>query len=206
MPCIYTARLQCGRIRNLLLSDQCTCFQLWIFQRNEFHRALQWHNDSCDRIMGCLAHRRCTISRLFTILTDTWPPKFISSGIQAEVLVVKRFLLALPAIRLSSLCVVLRGLPDRGPSSTIPFACKRFIRPSVTEWCIPICPVTFLLLKLACDRPTACHLFAKVNFYLTILDTKNSTTSTCKHTAYSSITPIICKPVLIKHDWLVYGV
>jgi hypothetical protein len=36
------------------------------------------------------------------------------------------------AIGLSSLGVVLRDIPERGRSSTIPVACKRYIRRSIT--------------------------------------------------------------------------
>ena len=43
-------------------------------------------------------------------------------------------------------------------SPTIPVACKRCIRRSITECCTAICPATLLLLKHACDIPTACHL------------------------------------------------
>ena len=60
------------------------------------------------------------------------------------------------------------SLPDRGPSSTILVAFIRCIRRSITEWCTTICPAALLLLKLARDTPTACHLSAKVNLGLTI--------------------------------------
>jgi hypothetical protein len=77
----------------------------------------------------------------------------------------KKLICAHRIISLSSIDIVLRGLPDRGRSSTIPVACKR----SITEWCTPSCPATLLLLKPASDMPTAFHLPAKVNVHLTII-------------------------------------
>ena len=63
-------------------------------------------NDSCDRFVGRLARSICSLSRLVTVLTDTWPPKFNESRIRADV--AKRFLLVHRA-RLSSLCVDLQA-------------------------------------------------------------------------------------------------
>ena len=57
------------------------------------------------------------------VLTDTWPPKFNSSRIWADV--AKRFLLADRSISQSSLGIALRGLQDRRCSSTIPVACGK---------------------------------------------------------------------------------
>ena len=63
---------------------------------------------------------------------DTRPQKFSWSRIRADVS--KRFLLARrDIISLSSL--VLRGMLDRGSSSTILVGCKRCIRRSITELC-----------------------------------------------------------------------
>ena len=76
--------------------------------------------------------RRCSLSRLLTFLTDICPPK--------------RALIAHRNIRLSSLRLVLWGLPDRGRSSTIPVASKLCIRRSITKWCTTICPDILLLL------------------------------------------------------------
>jgi hypothetical protein len=102
--------------------------------------------------------RCCSWSHLLTVLTDPWPPIFNASRIW--------FLLEHQAISLSFLGVALRCLPDHGRSSSIPVACKRCTRRSITEWCTPIFPATFLLLKPTCDMQTACHLSAKVNFRL----------------------------------------
>ena len=40
---------------------------------DQCHRAGRWRNDSCGRFMGRLVHRRSLLSRLFTVLTNTWP-------------------------------------------------------------------------------------------------------------------------------------
>ena len=141
--------------KKIISSDKWTRFQLQIF-----HRARRWRNDSCNRFICHLVHRRCS-------LIDTWSPKFNASRIRAGV--GKRFFLAHRAISLSSIGVVFRRVLYRGCSSTIPVASKRCIRWSITEWCTSISPAIPLLLKPACDMPTACHLSAKVNFRLTII-------------------------------------
>jgi hypothetical protein len=159
---------------------------------DQFHQDHRWRINSCSRFMGRLVHMRYPFSRLLTVLTDTWPPKFTSTRIRADVAahvhkathkaaatvntssvvlmelvawpspleysldrrksifnaprvgryrntaLQKRFLLAHPAINLSSLGVVLWGLPNLGHSPTIPVACKRCIRRSSTERYIPI--------------------------------------------------------------------
>ena len=113
--------------------------------------------------------------------SDTWPPKFNSSRIRADV--AKQFLLACP------LGLVLHGLPGSGYSSTIPVVCKRCIRQSITEWCTPICPATLLLIRPACDMPTACHISAKVYYCLTIIQQwKHS----IRKTLHSQLAKTIC--------------
>jgi len=73
-------RQSTGRNKQRLSSDQWTRFQLRIFQRrwsrDQFHRAHQWCNDSCGHFMGSPVHRHYSLSRLLTVLTDTWPSKF----------------------------------------------------------------------------------------------------------------------------------
>ena len=115
--------------------------------------------------------------------------------------------LAHRAIILSSLGVVLRGIPERGRSSTIPVACKRCIKRSIKEWCTAICPATLLLLKPVCVIPTACYLSAKVKFPITIIHR-------WKHYIRKDYNPLLgntlcviryetnSKPVLIKHDYI----
>jgi hypothetical protein len=57
-------QIRTGRNKNWLSSDQRTIFQ---------RRARRWPNDSCRRFMVCLECSRCSLSRLLTILTHTWP-------------------------------------------------------------------------------------------------------------------------------------
>ena len=83
---------------------------------------------------ACAAH----FNRLLTVLTDTRPPKFNPSRVRSDE--ANRFRLAHWAINLSSLGVVLRGLPDCGHSSIIQVACRPCIRRLVTEWYTPHFP------------------------------------------------------------------
>ena len=122
------------RNKSSISPDQWTRFQLWIFQR-------RWSRDPIPMrsFYGSSSVQALLIEPSDNSpLTDSWPQKFNSSRILADV--AKRFLLAHWAISLSSLCVVLRGLSDRGGSLIIPVACTCCIRQSITEWCTPIVP------------------------------------------------------------------
>ena len=115
-------------------------------------------NDSCDRFVGRLARSICSLSRLVTVLTDTWPPKFNESRIRADV--AKRFLLVHRA-RLSSLGVDLQAY------QLVDVPCQSLAilhKPTITGWCTLINPTTLLLLKQACDMSTACHLSTWTQF------------------------------------------
>jgi hypothetical protein len=85
---------------------------------------------------------------------------------------------------------VLHGLPGSGCSSTIPVVCKRCIRQSITEWCTPICPATLLLIKPACDMPTACHISSKVYYCLTIIQQ-------WKHSIRKTLQPQLAKTICV---------
>ena len=162
IQCFFATTLERGQPRGAIkidfTSDQWTRFQLRIFQRrwsrDQSHRATRWRQDSCGHLMGHLAHRRCLLRRLLTVLTDTWPPKFNSSRIRADV--AKWLLLAHRVISLSHLLIVLQGLPDLGHSSTIPVACNyRMVYLHL--------PATLIMLRHACDMATACPLSTLVN-------------------------------------------
>ena len=82
MQCFYAARFEwirpsTGSNIHRLSSDQWTPFQLqrrWSL--DQFHWARRWRNDSCGRLIGRLAHRHCSLSRLLAILTDKWSPNY----------------------------------------------------------------------------------------------------------------------------------
>ena len=134
--------------------------------------------------MDRLALRGFSLSRLLTVLTETWPPPFNSYRIRA--VVVKRFLLAHRDISLS-MCSLVGSAWSQTFINLITVACERCIRRSTTEWCTPIYIATIILLQSACDMPTACHLCAQIscriihNISMKTLYTKNSTSLTYKH-------------------------
>lgn len=176
-----------------LSSDQWIRFQLRIIQRrwscDQFHRAYQWCNYSCGRFCCCCCccfpvHRHCSLSRLLTVLTDTWPPTFQFISITSWCS--KRSLLEHRAMSLHSLGVVLRVLQyhRRSTATNIRVTCKRSTRRSITDWCVPICPLTFLLVKPSktCQQLVTSLLKSIVaytdNLAMKTLYAKNSTNST----------------------------
>ena len=95
-----------------------------------------WNHRHSSRIafVNLLIYRSpCThallIEQSVNSLFRYMPPEF--NSFQKRVDVAKSFLLAHRNISLSFLGVVLRGLPDRGRSSTIPVSYKRCIRRSI---------------------------------------------------------------------------
>jgi hypothetical protein len=159
------------RNKNLLSSNQWTRFQLRIFQRRWF--VTNSNKPANDVMTGAaiLWVALCgSLSRLLSVLTDTWPSKFNSSRMRADV--AKLFLLAHRVISLSSLGVALRGLPDHGLSLTIPVAYKRRTPYKTAINCrivYPHLPGHPSIATTCRDMPTACHFSAKVKFHLTII-------------------------------------
>ena len=123
----------------------------------------RWRTYSCGRFMGLIAHKGCSLSRMSTVLTDTWPPKFTFWCIKT----------IYPGI--SGYYPILSRCSSAGRARSHMFTnhssrWQTLHKTTNYNMAYPHFPCHHYIHKTCRDILSGFHLSAKVNFCLTIIE------------------------------------